>query len=112
MSNSHSFKGTRILLFILLGLIMVGELVGIFILMRKVHTQEILTQWIILCVVFSIVWIIIVDSIACLVFSIIFMKSKSIRSVGLKVMAAILVCNSDERSLLSTNLEIKGRIIN
>ena len=80
ISNSHCFKGTRIILFILLSAIMAAELIIIFILMRKIQNQEILAQWIILCVVFSIVWLVILDTIACLVFSIIFMKSKSIRS--------------------------------
>jgi hypothetical protein len=91
---------------------MAAHLAAIFFLMRSIQTQEILTEWIILCVVFSIVWILVLDTISCLVFSLIFMKSESIRSRCLKVMAAILVCNYDERSLLSTNLEIKGRILN
>jgi hypothetical protein len=97
-------------LFILLNFILIGELIAIFILMRRIESKEVFAEWIKLCTVFSVVWIVVLDSIACLIFTLVFMKALSIRSGFLRLMAGLLVCNIDERALMSVNLEIKGRV--
>jgi hypothetical protein len=56
----------------------IGELVAIFILMRKVENKDTLVEWIKLCVGFSLIWIVGLDSLLCLIFAIIFGKAKSV----------------------------------
>ena len=106
VESDHHLKGTRILLLILMILVLFGLLIAVIIIMQKVDDIESLKAWIKASVGVNLIQILILDTLACMFFSIILKSCKEISSKWMRVWSAVLVSNYDVRSLISLNLEL------
>ena len=88
-------------------LVLLGLMIAVIIIMQKVDDVESLKAWTKVSVGVSLIQTLILDTLSCMFFSILFKRCKEISSKWMRVWSAVLVSNYDVRSLISLNLELK-----
>ena len=107
IESEQHLKGTRILLLILMISVLLGLMIPVIIIMQKVDDIESLKAWTKVSVGVNLIHLLILDTLACMAFSILFKNCKDISSIWMRIWSAALVNNFDIRSLISLNLELK-----
>jgi uncharacterized BrkB/YihY/UPF0761 family membrane protein len=107
VESDQDLNGSRILFLIIMILVLLALMIAVIIIMQKVDDVESLKAWTKVSVGVSLIQILILDTLACMFFSILFKRCKEISSKWTRVWSAVLVSNYDVRSLISLNLELK-----
>jgi uncharacterized BrkB/YihY/UPF0761 family membrane protein len=89
-----------------MSLALLGLELAVIIIMQQVEDIESLKAWTKVSVGVNLIQILILDTLACMLFSILFRRCKEISSKWMRVCSAVLVSNYDVRSLISLNLEL------
>jgi len=89
-----------------MSLALLGLELAVIIIMQQVEDIESLKAWTKVSVGVNLIQILILDTLACMLFSILFRRCKEISSKWMRVWSAVIVSNYDVRSLISLNLEL------
>jgi hypothetical protein len=108
VENEHNFKGTRALLLLLRFIIATGELIAIYVIMKKVESVDVLTEWIKTCVAMTIIYILVLDTLLCAIYGLILGRARitGIETFGQAFFSGILAGNGDYRARLNACLEM------